>query len=541
MGAIVKLIRRRALQPAGTVTASRLVIINRLVAYLFLLLASTWVALANGQPLFSADTTAYVRGADFAVVYFLGPKFATTWTQERTLQGVEQRQSPNVRGAIDGDKFSLNSPFDKSVMAGRSIYYGALLYLGHILGEFWLVIFAQAAVFLYLSHTLIIKCLRLSFVSFVCVTAITSVATPLSFFICFLMPDVFAGFLIMSVAILIAFFNSLSYRDRVILSFIILYSALTHTSHLLLLIFTISAFAIISLLAGRNAKPHRPVRNSLAVLLALSLMGIFGEVAFSYGVRHTIGTDPIRPPFLMARMIADGPGYNFLQQHCAEKPYTVCKFIDRLPVTDGDFLWSASPTNGVFRVADLPTRMALSSEQTSFAIDVFRSDPVRVIATATMDFFRQLFKIDLSPFLLSQASLKGFAASIPTSYFDTMMRSRIAMRDGLLGNLSALYVWTYLTSPFVLLLFWVLSSWPKFQNQIRFWPRERAPILAIVALGIVGNAAICGILSAPASRYQTRISWIPLFIFGLVVAKYWELKTAKLSTKLAREGEVRQT
>ena len=71
----------------------RLANINRLVAFLFLLLASTWVALVNGQPLFNVDTTAYVRGADFAVVYFLGPKYATAWTQERTLQGVEHHGS----------------------------------------------------------------------------------------------------------------------------------------------------------------------------------------------------------------------------------------------------------------------------------------------------------------------------------------------------------------------------------------------------------------------------------------------------------------
>ena len=107
-------------------------------------------------------------------------------------------------------------------MAGRSIYYGALLYLGHISSDFWLVVFTQAAVFLYLSHTLTIECLRLSFVTFVCATAITLIATPVSFFISVLMPDVFAGFLILSLVIIIGFWDSLKYRDRVILSCIII-------------------------------------------------------------------------------------------------------------------------------------------------------------------------------------------------------------------------------------------------------------------------------------------------------------------------------
>jgi len=515
----------------------KFVIIDRLVGFFFLLLASTWAALVNGQPLFNSDTTAYVRGADFAIVYFLGPKFATAWTQERTLQGVEQRQQHEVPGVKNGGEVGLNSPFDKTVMAGRSIYYGALLYLGHISGHFWLVVFTQAAIFLYLSHTLMIECLRLSFVSFVSVTAITLVATPLSFFISLLMPDVFAGFLILSVVILIEFWNSLKSRHKVILSFIILYSALTHTSHLLLLIWLVSIFAIISFLVGRNAKSRGPVRNSLALLLALSLAGIFGELAFSYGVRHTIGADPIRPPFLMARMIADGPGYKFLQENCAKKAYTVCKYIDRLPVSGGEFLWSTSPTNGVFSVADLPTRSALSSEQTSFAIDVFRFDPVGVIANATMDFFHQFFKITLDPFFLNKEALTAFAANLPTSYFNAMTRSRIVMRGSLLQPLGTFYFSTYVVSLLALLLISVSLCSTRSNRKLHSLSLpEWGPMLTVVALAIVSNAAICGILSGAASRYQTRVSWIPLFILGLIAAKYWEARnsTVESETRLPR-------
>ena len=515
----------------------RLVIINRLVGFFFLLLASAWVALVNGQPLINSDTTAYVRGADFAIVYFLGPKFATSWTQERTLQGVEQRQQHDVHEVKAGGEVSLDSPFDKTVMAGRSIYYGALLYLGHISGQFWLVVFTQAAIFLYLSHTLIIKCLRLSFVSFACVTAITLVATPLSFFISVLMPDVFAGFLILSVVILIASWNSLGSRDKVILSFIVLYSALAHTSHLLLLIWMVLIFAIISVFVERDANSHRPVRNSLALLFALSLVGIFGELAFSYGVRHTIGVDPIRPPFLMARMIADGPGYKFLQENCAKKAYAVCQYIDRLPVSGGEFLWSTSPTNGVFSVADLPTRAALSSEQTSFAIDVFRFDPVGVIASATRDFFHQFFKITLDSFFLNKEALTAFAANLPTSYFNAMTRSRVAMSDSLLKILGTFYFSTYVMSLLALLLISVSLYWTRSKRKphILSLPQWRR-MLTVVALAIVSNAAICGILSGSASRYQTRVSWIPLFILGLIAAKYWQVKNCKVESEMRLQG-----
>ena len=509
----------------------RLVINNRYVGVFVLLLASAWVALVNGQPLFNIDTPAYVRGADFAVVYFLGPKFATSWTQDRTRQGMEQRQKHEVHEVKNGGEVRLNSPFDQAVIAGRSIYYGALLYVGHISSEFWLVVFTQAAVFLYLSYTLMIKCLRLSFVSFVCVTAIILAATPVSFFISVLMPDVFAGFLIVSVVIVIAFWDTLKPRDKVILCFVILYSALTHTSHLVLLIWVVSVLAIISFLVGWNAKSHRPVRSSLAVLLALGLVGILGELGFSYAVRDAIGVDPIRPPFLMSRMIADGPGYQFLRENCATKPYTVCKYLDHLPVSGGEFLWSVSPTNGVFSVADLPTRRALSSEQASFAIDVFRFDPAGVIASAASDFFRQFFKITLDSFYLNEKDLADFATRLPASYFDAMTRSRIATREWLLQILGTFYFFTYVISLLALVLIAVSSYSARSQRrpQILSLPEWR-PMLTVVGLAIVSNAAICGILSGPASRYQTRVSWIPLFILGLIAAKFCEAKNCKVES-----------
>jgi hypothetical protein len=288
-------------------------------------------------------------------------------------------------------------------------------------------------------------------------------------------------------------------------------------------------FALISFFAGRNFNSHKSLHNSLGVLFALALAGIFGELAFSYAVRHTIGVDPIRPPFLMARMIDDGPGYRFLQKNCAEKTYTVCKYIDRLPVSDGDFLWSANPTNGVFRVVDLATRKALSAEQASFAFDVFLFDPVGVTTSATRDFVRQFFRIALDPFFLDQGMLKHFAATLPTFYFDEMMRSHIAMHEQILRILSTVYASTYFASIFGLLLVTISLYWPKLRRKPYILSqREWGPILTFVGLAMVSNAAICGILSAPAARYQTRISWIPLFILGLIAAKYWEPQTAEL-------------
>ena len=498
----------------------RRVSLSRLSVLCLLLIASAWVALINGQPFFMADTSAYVREPDFAAVYFLGPKFATSWTQDRTLQG----RNNAVPQTAHRDDPPLNSPFEGSILAGRSIYYGALLYLGHLTSYFWLSVFLQAAIFLYLSYTLVITCLRMSFLTFVGLTLAILIAAPVSFFISFLMPDVFASFLILAMIIFVGFLNVIGTRDKVIISGIILYSALAHTSHLLLLVFLGFLFGCAWFFNRRKAKladekfPQRAI-----ILFALILAGLLSELGFAYAARHTIGVEPIRPPFVMARLIADGPGYNFLLKNCATKPYAVCRFIERLPIPVDAFLWSADPVRGVFGVADLPTRRALSSEQISFALDVFRSDPVGVISHATVNFVRQLIKVGVNEFFPTKSQLQYLKGKMPASYFEQLLRSPIVFHDWILTLANSWYSFFYYLSLTGLVSVWVSWPWLSFPNKSERFPQPQwSYVLTIAVMAIFVNAAICGTLSEPHPRYQTRIAWIPLFVLLLTIAKLWE-------------------
>jgi len=494
--------------------------LSRLSILFLLLIASAWVALVNGQPFFMADTSAYVREPDFAVVYFFGPKFATSWTQDRTLQG----RNHITHQTAHRDDPPLNSPFEGSMLAGRSIYYGALLYLGHLTGYFWLSVFLQAAIFLYLCYTLVITCLRMSFLTFVILTSAILFMTPVSFYISFLMPDIFASFLILATIVFIGFWNVLGTRDKIIIFGILLYSALTHTSHLLLLAFLGILFGCAWFFIRRKAKSTDEKSPQRAIILfALILAGLLGELGFSYGARHTIGVEPIRPPFVMARLIADGPGYNFLLKNCATKSYAICRFVDRLPIPVDAFLWSADQKRGVFGVADLPTRRALSSEQILFALDVFRSDPVGVIRHATDNFIRQLIKVGVNEFFPARLQLQFLKGKVPASYYEQLLRSPIVFHERILTLANSWYSFIYYLSLTGLVLVWAGWPWLKFSRKSEIFPQPQwSYVLTIAVMAIFVNAAICGALSEPHFRYQTRIAWIPLFVLLLTVAKLWE-------------------
>jgi len=509
---------------------------KRLFAYFALVVLGTWVALLNGQPLFHPDTSAYVRGPDFAVVYFFGKRLATSWTQTRTLEG-EQVPSSVTGAAPQAEK--LNSPYDKSVMAGRSIYYGALLYLGHLTSKLWLPVFLQAAVFVYLTYTLAVTCLRFSLLAFIYFDIAILVLTPVSFYLGYLMPDVFASFLILGMIILFVFWDALKLHDRIIVSVIILYSIVVHSSQLLLLFGLVAVAFLITFLGKRPASASR---HSLVVLLILFVCGILADLAFAYAIRAAIGASPIRPPFLTARLIADGPGYQFLREHCATRPYVVCRFISRLPVAAPAFLWSIDPAKGVFSVSDPSTRRALSSEQINFAVDVVQSNPMGVTTAAAKNMFYEFHNIGIDEFFLTPWRLEWAKGSLPKSYFDELSRTHIASSDwfnsALRSPVDGVYFGTYLLSFMGLAL--SLLVWPVIRghtNSNGFQERQWFYIVSMTTFAIVLNAAICGILSEPiVMRYQTRIAWIPVFIFSLLVVSIW----ASLSAKSKRLESRRQ-
>src|SRR5271168_5314737 len=105
------------------------------VVVVVLTLLLTWPALYNRQPFFYPDTSTYIRGADAGIQHAFGQR--SIWSlPDPTLGGGTFSGAPHQK--------SLSSIADKTVLQGRSPYYGALLYLGELGGNFWLTVVAQA-------------------------------------------------------------------------------------------------------------------------------------------------------------------------------------------------------------------------------------------------------------------------------------------------------------------------------------------------------------------------------------------------------------
>lgn len=457
-----------------------------------------WPAAINRQPFLFADTTAYVRGADAALFKATGR--ASPWTQEllRRLPSPAS-SSPSLKGGVA--PASRTSSQGTAVLSGRSIYYGLFLYLLLLPGSFWPVAIAQA---LLTAVCLLVTWRRVAHPTgwpsqlFLPLIAVLSVATPLAYFVCYAMPDLFAGLGVLASAMLLTMRSER--RGYVVFWCTLLVAAALFHSGILLLI------GGLLVVAGALAAMRLIHLNWLgvgAVCFAL-IGGILGEAAFGVAVARTTGMPPVRPPFVMARLIDDGPGFQYLRQTCplTPKAYVVCRYLDRLPLNSDAFLWNAAVPGGVFMTVPVTEQRALSREQFRFMLDVIVHWPVAQ-ATATMrNLLYQLSMIGLPEFRYDPGMDAFLSKKLPPLYLE-QHRNTLAFHGRMpITPTTILTVLSILGS----LIAIALSA----ARGHRSWRNLSTPntTAMLMIAGLLINAAICGGMSTPHDRYEARVIWL---------------------------------
>jgi hypothetical protein len=493
---------------------------NRIIFWFVVLtFFGIWPALSNGQPFFYADTTAYVRGADLAFANALGSRFATDWAKDQRRTIGTETSIPNPETAAAGKKSSR-----RAVLAGRSIIYGALLYLGEVSGGMWLSVIIQSFIATYLIFVFIVRTLGKSFEYFLASCFFLYSASSLPFFASYLMPDVFAGFLILGFAILATSWDRLSRMERVITGAVLLLAVLSHTTHLVLLLGLTGMTAGYVVLTARSQWIN--IRRLILVAVACVGIAVLWELMFSAGVRRALGGPPIRPPFVTAKLVSM-LGRPAMAKVCASDAFVVCRFQDRFPVDAESFLWSEDERTGIFSVADVRTKRLLSDEQLRFALAVIPANVGRLVADASIDSLRQLTQFHLSEFFYSSSVLRFFENRLPSHDFDRMASTFAARSDAyVVFGRTVVYFTAVVGAIGTALLLWWMSR-PGTVHGARETERTAWCVAAYILLtGVVLNAIICGGVSAINNRYQARVVWLVqlCLVTGIcVVGPDWKL------------------
>jgi len=482
-----------------------------LIALLALLLLLP--AAVNRGVLQFPDTTTYVRGVDAAVVAATGHSSAWSQDAKRALAASATAAPATTPTASSGDMSARAAPPAGEfpvVLSGRSVYYGALLYAADWLGSFWWVAIVQALV---TATAALLAARRVAgrlnsperLWPVLAVALVTSVGLQVAL----LMPDIFAPLAILASAQIALCWRAMGRGERAFWSLLLAAAALFHSGNLL----------VIGLLVGVLLLWRLMTRTALCLVpIALALLvGVSGEAAFGAAVRKMTGYPPVRPPFVAARLMADGPGRDYLDRACANgSTLTLCQYRDAIPEDSDSFLWASD--RGSFMGMPPADRRRVAAEERGFVLAVLADQPLAVIGTSLRNIGGQLLRWQVDD--IADARLGGINRDkLPPAVRAAFDSTRAAQ-----GEFPSGY-YDLLAAPVTLLALAALLALGLARRDTM--PRSTRGYVAIVLTGILLNAAVCGAFSKPHDRYQSRVIWLlPLLATAVLAGSRRRVPTA---------------
>ncbi|HEY4030884.1 MAG TPA: GtrA family protein [Caulobacteraceae bacterium] len=505
----------------------------RRIPPLLALLAATLllmsVAFADGRPTVFYDSHSYdVMGRDLIETVRDWPAS----NQNKAKLGFTKLS----QGAVPSDRLT-----DPQTEGARSPFYGVLLHAAYLTTTIWGLAALQsllAAWVIYLLWRTMAP--RAPSWSYLAVVAVAAVGTSISFFTTFAMPDIFAGIGGAAVVLILAQGDRLRKLEIAGLWAVIAYAMVIHKSHWATGLVVAFAGGLMLWILGLST---RSVVRRVLVVASAAVVAWTAGAAFDHVYANRTGYKLGHPPFLMARLVADGPGKAYMLHACGQagreggaEPYVLCKFkanaVNSTKVKVSEelvsnlILWSDRKTLGVFNLATRPQRIALESEEMRFVVGATGYDPVGVGLAALSDWGQQLISIQVDdPLRDPSAFLRG--RYWPTTVIPKLIPGFQACRPP--GSCKPPFDYKLLAGwhETVLVAALLLLAWRLSFRDVRQAVRARGlkdgqepARVAVTALLLVGvllaNAAVCGILSGPFARYQARLVWLLPVGTGLV-------------------------
>lgn len=454
-------------------------------------LACLSVFVLNGTPLSYFDTGSYVAQGRAALT-------------EIGLWPVAPPGEPGLAGADPSD--------DGQVDGGRSIFYGLLLALSVLAGSPVLLVALQAATILFALWLPVRVALRESGIAGGQAVALTlpvlaATAGALPFYVAYLMPDIFAPVLLASAASLTAQAHRMR-RWEVLASVALLMAAvLAHISHMMILALILPVSAVVAALTARPRWWLGPLAIALAVGAGFAERG-----AFRSAVETKTGSEVVYRPFITARLIADGPGWRYLEARCPDASIPACalhaalsRSDDPMRLTPSHILFETSAELGSYRLLPPEAQKRVAQSQTGFFFDVLAAQPVSTLLALAANTLRQ--SVTVSPEMTVPSEAMAERARILAGMPEAFPVGRLTTTEGWLAPVETLHGILYALSLAVLL---GLTAHPR-----ALPPGLRVTALMILA-GILVNAFVCGAVSQPASRYGARVIWLLPFMAALM-------------------------
>jgi len=338
--------------------------------------------------------------------------------------------------------------------------------------------------------------------AYLSVVALLSAFTSVSWYASLILPDILGSLVYLSLALLVFARDALSRAERFALAAIAWWGITAHATHFVL------AASLCLFLCAVLVVERRPWRQVLSLtggtvmivaLAAIAQMALYG---FLY---HKVTLNGERPPFLMARIIGDGPGRWFLEKNCAHLNWIVCRSVGNLPDNSDVFLWSEG---GVWQSCTDRECDELVREEMPLVLATLRAYPKEQLERSMSNAWDQLSQFgvrDLDAVDWLPAEM-GRALPSQKQRYEASRQSRNALS---LKFFSEMQFWAVMVSLGV-----IAASAILLRGRMPLRLVELAvPMMAMV----VANAVVTGVMSMPDDRYEARVIWMIPLIAGLCV------------------------
>ncbi len=470
-------------------TGGRLSAVSVLGAVL-LLAALSVPMLWNRQPVLYSDSIGYFHSG-YAVAREAGA----------VIQNLTLRAGAGSAASSPPTASALAYQERDGISTARSVYYGILYALSIGFGNVWglpvlQVLLAAACLMLAARRSLALDRAR----TFLLLIVIALFAG-LGFFAGTVMPDLFAGLMLLAAAMVIAYAPDLSRIEYAFWLLVVLMACLFHKSHLEILALALAAGLCFSFVRRKRARA--------AIWLAgVGVLALLAHLAVDVAVKNLTGRWPISTPFLLARLVGDGTAEAYLRQECPGRHFVTCDYLGRMPMTENDFLWSRDPKLSVMGTASAATRRAIAAESGAIVIGTLLRYPFEEAKAEGVNVVRQFFDVGVEEFaLLPQDRIAPIPALRPV--IAAYGQSAIAKGAMPLSAISLVMQLIYVAALAGLCIALMMRAVEG--PGVRF--------AATVLIGVLANAIVSGAISGVFDRYQGRVAWLVPLALAVLMAQ----------------------
>jgi hypothetical protein len=424
----------------------------------------------------------------------------------------------------------LYSGFEGNVPVDRPIVYSLFIINIPFASTLWSVILLQATII----TSLILICFqnlikfRYSYLGTFITILILSYTTGASNYVSQIMPDIFSAAAIIAIGIILAI-PDLSFRRRIYLFLLIIFSSLAHTSNLFTSSCLILVFLILSLIFRRKKiiLLKTPV-FMLSILVIFSSWLILPLINQAYGCGFKISRT--KNVMIMGRLVETGILYTYLNDKCETENIKLCEFKDKLPNAAWQFLWiDDSPLfdkeclqNGGWGNCWIQK----DKEYAPIINDIITTPKYLWLCMKSCFFetFHQLISFKIG-YLVPQMDDGGVIGAITQHYKKEIKSYRSAKqaKETLYFNtISKIQTFVIGLSVLILILFIGLKKQ-------RVSLSKNMKIFCLVSiLGLFLNAFTCTTFSSLVDRYEGRVIWVlPLLVLLILFNKNQDYFTLK--------------